>query len=258
MSRVKDHRGGTETMDRFESGYFWELYRDLESQFQKFLDYVPYLEGNEDAYSFKLANLMLSIGGHVDSAFKEMARFAEFLNNEDCAKIVRLLKMSDENVKKGKAPMTVPIKLALSAFEKEYNLSSTKVLFKCLPEREEVIPFHPFNPMTAAPEWWEVYNGLKHDISLNLRKANLKNSRNALAGAFLLNVRHTPALLRLFDYDIMKVQVREGKNLAKVSASVRLKRGAIQKMIKEGRTIPGFVETPLFIFNYWKHTRIHE
>jgi hypothetical protein len=63
----------------FENGGYWEYYRDLERQFENFLEFVPYLSGNENTYSFRLANLILAIGAHIDSAFKEMARYSEFL-----------------------------------------------------------------------------------------------------------------------------------------------------------------------------------
>ena len=67
-----------QTKDAFEDGYFWEYYMDLERQFIEYLNFVPYLEGNEKTYSFRLANLILSIGAHTDSAFKEIAKFHEF------------------------------------------------------------------------------------------------------------------------------------------------------------------------------------
>ncbi len=66
-------------IDKFEIGNFWELYKDLERQFEDFLEYVSYLEGNEETYSFRLANLILGIGGYVDSAFKEMARYQDYV-----------------------------------------------------------------------------------------------------------------------------------------------------------------------------------
>jgi len=138
-------------MDNFEKGIFWELYGDLERQFENFLDYVPYLEANENTYSFKLLNLILSIGGHIDSAFKEMARYSEFSNNEDCGKILELLEKSEENLKEGKAPITVPIWLPVKAFEKEYKISTRTIIFKRLPEREDIIPFKPHNPKINAP-----------------------------------------------------------------------------------------------------------
>lgn len=54
---------GLSHTDNFENGYFWELYNDLERQFITILEYVPYLEGNETTYSFKILNLILGIGG---------------------------------------------------------------------------------------------------------------------------------------------------------------------------------------------------
>jgi len=237
--------------DNFENGFFWELYKDLERQFQSFLEYVPYLEYNENVYSFKLLNLILSIGGHIDSAFKEMARYPQFSNNEECQKILDNMKESEENIKKGKTPKTIGISLCLRAFEKEYKLSKRRVKFKCLPKREDVTPFKPYNPRTKAPEWWEIYNGLKHDVSLNIQKANLRNTRDALAAAFLLNVSHKPAAIRLYDYNIMKPQLRKGNELAKVQAPIGNSRKTVMDMLENQGILPGFTETPLFIFNHW-------
>lgn len=36
----------------FENGGFWEYYKDIEHQFENFLEYVPYLKGNKGTYSF--------------------------------------------------------------------------------------------------------------------------------------------------------------------------------------------------------------
>ena len=118
MERAKNMK------DNFEKGVFWELYLDLERQFQSFLEYVPYLEGNERTYSYKLLNMILGIGGHVDSAFKEMARFPRFSSNSKCREILELLEGNK----------TVEITLPLEAFEEEYSISKKTVLFKCVPE----------------------------------------------------------------------------------------------------------------------------
>ena len=63
----------------FENGGFWEYYKDLERQFEKSLEYVPYLKKNTGTFSFRLANLVVAIGGYVDSAFKEIAMHPTFL-----------------------------------------------------------------------------------------------------------------------------------------------------------------------------------
>lgn len=128
-------------IDKFENGNFWELYKDLERQFADFLDYVPYLEGNENTYSFRLANLISGLGGHVDSTFKEMARYPKFCDNEECEEILTLIGKSENSVEQGRAPITIPIRLLLKAFEKEYQLTKKRVIFKRLPEREEILPF---------------------------------------------------------------------------------------------------------------------
>lgn len=235
-----------EIKDNFERGIFWELYKDLERQFQSFLEYVPYLEGNENVCSFKLLNLILGIGGHVDSAFKEMSRYPKFSNNDNCKRVLELLKESEENIKEGKAPKTVPIWLSLKAYEQEYKLSERMVIFKRLPEREDVIPFKPFNANMNSPEWWEIYNGLKHDVSLNIKKANLRIARDALASAFLLNVVHVPAALRLFKYHILKVGSLyefQGKFIPPTFQMV-------ENWIERKTQFEGSISTSIFIYDY--------
>lgn len=224
--------------DKFENGIFWELYNDLERQFEIFLEYVPYLDGNENVYSFKLLNLILSIGGHVDSAFKEMARYPKFSNNNECKEILGILKETKENIKKGKAPKTIPITLSLRAFEREYKLSKRKVIAKILPEGD-IIPFKPHNIKTKAPEWWDIYNDLKHDVGVNIKKANLQNTLQALAGAFSLNAIHAPAILMLEDYGLLKSRFKD-----------RILRDQLEEMIEAKQGFWYFIETPLFIYDY--------
>lgn len=140
----------------FENGGFWELYKDLERQFEDFLTYVPYLQGNQKAYSFRLLNLILSVGGHIDSAFKEMARFPKFSEDEKCKEI---LKRASER--------SGIFSTAVTTFDNIYKISSRKIYFKRLPERELVIPF------SRSAKWWHFYGDLKHEISLNLEYASL-------------------------------------------------------------------------------------
>ncbi|MGD0994932.1 MAG: hypothetical protein ABR909_05345 [Candidatus Bathyarchaeia archaeon] len=178
----------------FENGGYWEYYKDIERQFDSFLEYVPYLDGNEQTYSFKLLNLFLSIGSHIDSAFKEMARYSEFVEKPSC---VEILKRAEE-----KSGIIVS---GIRAFDEIYGLCSKKVTFKGLPERTVLTPFS-----SNIPEWWGYYNDIKHNVSSNLKKANLKNVRDALAGAFLLNVIHKPAKNRLFKYRLIEPKYQQG------------------------------------------------
>jgi len=49
----------------FDNGGFWDYYKDIERQFESFLEYVPYLKDNENTYSFRLANIILAIGARA-------------------------------------------------------------------------------------------------------------------------------------------------------------------------------------------------
>lgn len=229
----------TQTGDNFSDGIFWELYKDLERQFQDFLGYVPYLDGNENVYSYRLLNLILGIGGHVDSAFKEMARYPAFSNNSYCKEILELLK-------KGKI---VPITLPLKAFETEYKLSQKVVIFKRLPDREEVIPFKPRSARTQSPNWWKIYNGIKHDVGVNIKEANLQNIRDALAGAFLLNVIHKPSILRLYDHNILKTRIPFTSRPGKYTLT-DVPRHILQDIVERNQRFSGDVETSLFKYDY--------
>ncbi len=217
----------------FENGGFWEYYKDLERQFESFLEYVPYLKGNEDTYSFRLANIILAIGAHIDSAFKEMARCDEFEDKEPCKEI---LKRTED--KKG------IIISAVRAFDEIYGLTSKKVTFKCLPDRKEITPFKG-----NKPEWWDSYNDIKHDITTNLTKANLRNVRDALAGAFLLNVIFEPATYRLFKYGLVK-QKYQTDGYEKIPTFVRGMSREPKYEAFSGCINEYLIETPLFIYEY--------
>jgi|SRR3990170_5077324 len=241
------------TNDSFENGVFWELYRDLERQFRNFLEYVPFLQGNENTYSFKLLNLILSIGGHVDSAFKEMAKSPYLSRRKGCKEIREIMKESERNIRQGKAPKIVGISLALKTFDTIYGISREKIIFKRLPEREFVQPFMPHNPKTRAPEWWEIYNGVKHNLPELLKEANLQNALSALAGAFLLNVRHIPAMIRLYDYGVLKVAWGD-KVSGKKAVDEILREGFIEMIRNKSQVQRSafFVETSTFLYNYGK------
>ena len=217
---------------------------DLERQFRDFLAHVPY-KGNEATYSYRLLNLILGIGGYVDSSFKEMARYSEFSEREGCKEILAKLSQSRKRLEEGKAPITISIKVALKTFESIYHLSEKHVIFRLSPEREKLLPFKPHNPKTKAPYWWETYNGLKHDVGVNIKKANLVTTRDALAGAFLLNVVHIPSCTRFYDHNLLHVDRRKRVGYT-ISENGRER---IRKWIlEEGRWF-GYIETPVFLFD---------
>ena len=201
------------------------------------------MPGNEETYSFKLLNLILAIGGHIDSAFKEMARYPKFSEKKACKEI---LKRASE--RKG------IIGTGVDAFEDIYGISTRKIKFKCLIEREDVLPFNRNNKENHIPEWWKFYNDLKHDVGYNIQMASLRNARDALAGAFLLNVIHKPAIMRLFPMRVAKSKYRsfyvqyEGEGTFEEKPNVE----GLKNILKDTIYPPLYVETALFFFDYEK------
>lgn len=230
----------------FDNGGFWEYYEDLERQFEDFLVYVPYLEGNEETYSFRLANLLLSIGAHIDSALKEIAKYSYFPS-----KYPDMLNPIGKNGKPRK-----PTIKDYYPISEEYELPERVVIFKCLPNRENIQPFEKYKRKTGKgkmPYWWKAYNNVKHNFNESFQEAKLKTVRDALAGAFLLNVVHVPASERLFDYGLMEPIYPQGETMWKPAYDTfrgreqHLKRPS-DKPIDNAFTI----ETSLFSYDYLK------
>ncbi len=189
----------------FENGGYWEYYKDIERQFESFLELVPYLEGNERTYSFRLANIMLVIGAHIDSAFKKIAQDPYFISEYP--------EMINPKIKKGvhKGEQRDQEMIDYLSISEQYKLYEKGVIFKRLPNSEEVFPFKEYKKeFGKVPYWWTAYNGIKHDFSANFVKADLMTTRDALAGAFLLNVVYKPASERLFKYHMLTPKYQQG------------------------------------------------
>jgi hypothetical protein len=215
----------------FENGGFWEYYKDLERQFESFLEYVPYLENNENVCSFRLSNLLLSIGAHIDSAFKKIVQFPKISNNYP-----HLFK-NDGSPKKLTIRDYVPIIC-------DYALQSTPVEFKRLPKRDVIFPFSKYefvNKKLKTPEWWQAYNAIKHDFSRNFIKANLRQVRDALAGAFLLNVVHEPAIGRLNNFGLIKPK----------NGAPNYSKNDLDNLLTNSNPW-ATIETPIFFYDYDK------
>lgn len=237
--------------DNFTKGIFWELYLDLEHQFEEFLEYVPYLDENVGTCSFKLLNLILGIGGHIDSAFKEMAKYPEFVSNQACKKILKELEEAELRIQSGKSPTPISIKLCLEAFETEYSISKKYVVFRRRRWPHIICPFQSWGSRCIS-EWWKIYNDLKHDVGSNIEKANLNNTTNALAGAFLLNVIHIPAAIRMYANGMIKPSTPVFSRIVRGPAQTYYlaPKEKLKQYYKKHKHFLGNVETPLFIYSH--------
>jgi len=125
--------------------------------------------------------------------------------------------------------------------ESEYSLSQRKVFLKRIPQRMPVAPFEDYKEIgRSIPNWWTNHNKIKHSFSKeNFRLANLETAKDALAGAFLLNVVHKPAVFRLNQYGLLK-----GKY-----GLPRLDKFSLEDSLKNSKP-PVVIETEVFYYDY--------
>jgi hypothetical protein len=171
----------------------WDLYRTAESYFFDFLEYVPLMKAHENVVSPKLLTLILQIGSYVDTTFKHMARNPKLSTYTNIQKILARLTKSRKDY--------ATIADYRKAFEPIYRLSRREVVVKFQsfffptsthPPFKDVfhttlVPFCEF-AKNDNPKWWKTYTGLKHYSLERIEDATMKNTLDALAGLFLLNV----------------------------------------------------------------------
>jgi len=216
----------------------WNMYRDMERSFIRFLDYVPLTEAHKNVYSHKLLNLLLQIGGYVDTAFKEMARYSQFDGNELCQRIRDKTSSGD----------IISIEVFRDAFEPIYELSARTVVIRALVSFTalwgDCKPFSDFRDKKTTT-WWSAYNGVKHNWLENLKRANLENTCAALGGAFLLNAIHEPSVVELVKRGIAKTFLSDWRRVAVEEKG--LAKSIREHSIKEVKIL---VTTRLFVYQY--------
>jgi hypothetical protein len=149
----------------------WNEYKSLEEDFIKYLRFVPLADEHDNVWSLHLGDLLIRIGSILDSFFRR----AIFSHELDTA----------TNIKKHRAKNALKINMGTyrEVFDSFYGLSSKKIY-----ERRTFKSLTPFSnwSLNKSPDWWEVYNNVKHDRFENKKEATLKSTLNALGGLFLL------------------------------------------------------------------------
>lgn len=216
----------------------------MESNFMRFLEFVPYTDYNAKVYSPKLLAILLQTCGYIDTIFKEMAKFQEFADIPEC----QAINVLEPNKYEG-----FHIGLARNAFERIYKLSSNngaRIIAKLdWVGDKELKPFAKFSE-GKSPDWWRYYQDVKHTWSTAIEKANMDNTLEALAGAFLLNAVHYPSMKILWKLGYLKTVIKVGKGYADSHVKERhfdiLLKEAIQELKPLSYSL--IMETPLFIY----------
>lgn len=148
---------------------YWNYYTQLENDF---FSYSPYCEidpCNDNAFSVKYLQLLLSVCGEIDSICKTFCKVLE--NDFD--------------------PDTAGIDNYISILRKEYPTFATEKIKIVGYKYREVQPWKSI-AHGYAPSWWQDYNAIKHhrdqerNGKANYKYANQKNVVDALCALYVL------------------------------------------------------------------------
>lgn len=144
---------------------YWNYYLQLESDF---FSYSPYCEidtANDNAFSIKYLQLLLSVCGEIDSICKTFC------------------KTQDDHFNSEKAGMSDYIPVLLQSYP-TFAGETVRVLGYHYREMQ------PWKSIATGyiPNWWSRYNAVKHhrDEKENYKHANQKNAIEALSALYIL------------------------------------------------------------------------
>jgi len=123
------------------------------------MEYIPFIEGNEQAVSPKFIPIILDVCSLIDSIFHQI---------------------STEPVKR------FNLKKYSEMYEPQLELGGTISLFLATPIRA-LIPFAGWTE--RQPKWWSAYNMLKHDRLKNYGAATFENAVMGFVGLHQVMVR---------------------------------------------------------------------
>lgn len=143
----------------------WSYYLSLEDDLITTNRYVEICEDNLDTFSTQFTRLLLAAASEVDVVAKTL-----------CAQIDPHSK--PKNIEEYRQ-LIVPEFPAIPAIEMGIEWNPLRI--------------KPWESWAASdpssPDWWQAYNGVKHERNTNFRSGNLRNALEAIAGLYCL-VRH--------------------------------------------------------------------
>ena len=155
----------------------WEYYCILEEDFFNTIRYVELDLGDNNLY---LGTSVSNVGNSMTYSIEFVKQYQSICSaTEDIMKSIcaQLNKTNAGNMERD----YTPIILSDVFFQK---LIGQKVKAR----RQELQPFMNWSISPyKSPDWWSVYNDVKHNRNAEFVNANLKNVLNSLAGLYILN-----------------------------------------------------------------------
>lgn len=155
----------------------WKQYQALERDAKEVIEHIPLVEEHLSVWSLRLGDILIVLGSVIDSVFKFALQYEG------------LTETMPDVMKKIRAKDRLDMGDYRQVFQDYYGLSSKHVYIRPLARR-----IQPFGKWAdgRSPDWWDAYQGVKHDKFANKKDAQLRHVLDGLAGFFLLNVIHVP------------------------------------------------------------------
>jgi hypothetical protein len=170
----------------------WKMYLQLENEMIDFLDYVPLDDKHLEVYSLKLIAIILQAGPEVISGFDvaigNLNKYFQITGANELQSDLDALWKDEERLRAEKKSLS--FKRYYDFLEKHCYAKPSKALVECCNKPSSALievkeSSYVFGPLaTQSPEWWDVYNRLKHDKYTNLKKATLKIALDSLGALF--------------------------------------------------------------------------
>jgi hypothetical protein len=173
----------------------WKMYIQLERDMIDYLDYVPLDEKHLEVYSPKLIAIIIQVGPEIISGFdvavanlNKYVKIAKEFEGSDLPSDLEALWKHETELKT--INKSISFKRYYDFLEKHcYNKPSSALVEYCNKPSSALVEIkessYVFSPLaTQPPEWWDVYNRLKHDKYTNLKKATLKIALDSLGALF--------------------------------------------------------------------------
>jgi hypothetical protein len=184
------YRGGI-----FASGETYEQYQIIEEDFIDFIKIVPLnIEENQKVYSPVLRDIIIRCCVQIELFFKEWTKF--YCTHPSFENQLKLYNTIDKK--------TGLIKGARNwNFRDYYKLKENFIKIRPIHVRELNIDIEPFKSWTSIeqiPEWWNVYNSIKHDGINSKKNVTLRIALESLAALFTLHCcnNHTRDYLKQY------------------------------------------------------------
>ena len=161
------------------------MYLDLEKEMADFLSYVPLEKSHSEVYSPKLVKIILQVGPEILNAFNlaigninPTAKIDEMFGMSDLSNDLSALWTEEAELRSKKQSLSFK---KYYAFLEKYGFNKPSKAEVQLREKNSLI-LTPFKE--DFPNWWAVYNSLKHDKYNNLSSATLFTTLMCLGALF--------------------------------------------------------------------------